>query len=45
MPSSGVSTPATYQIAGKQYVVVTAAGGKSRQGGTAAVYIAYALPD
>jgi quinoprotein glucose dehydrogenase len=45
MPSSGVATPATYQIAGKQYVVVTAAGGKSKTGGTDAVYVAYALPD
>jgi quinoprotein glucose dehydrogenase len=45
MPSSGVATPATYQVNGKQYVVVTASGGKSRTGGTDAVYIAYALPD
>jgi quinoprotein glucose dehydrogenase len=45
MPSSGVSTPATYQLGGKQYVVVTAAGGKSRVGGTDAVYVAYALPN
>jgi quinoprotein glucose dehydrogenase len=45
MPSSGVSTPATYQLRGKQYIVVAAAGGKSRTGGTDAVYIAYALPD
>jgi quinoprotein glucose dehydrogenase len=45
MPSSGVATPATYQIGGKQYVVVTAAGGKSKTGGTDAVYVAYALPD
>jgi quinoprotein glucose dehydrogenase len=45
MPSSGVATPATYQVNGKQYVVVTASGGKSRTGGTDAVYVAYALPD
>jgi len=45
MPSSGNSTPATYEVNGKQYLVVTAAGGKARSGGTAAVYVAYALPD
>jgi quinoprotein glucose dehydrogenase len=45
MPSSGVSTPATYELNGKQFVVVTAAGGKSRSGGTDAVYVAYAIPD
>ena len=45
MPSSGVATPATYQVNGKQYIVVTASGGKSRTGGTDAVYVAYALPD
>lgn len=45
MPSSGNSTPATYSINGKQFVVVAAAGGKARAGGTAAVYIAFALPD
>jgi len=45
MPSSGNSTPATYSINSKQFVVVAAAGGKARAGGTAAVYIAFALPD
>lgn len=45
MPSSGVATPATYQIGGKQFVVVAAAGGKSKTGGTDAVYVAYCLPD
>jgi len=43
MPSSGNSTPATYMIDGRQYVLVQAAGGKSKTGGTEAVYIAYAL--
>jgi quinoprotein glucose dehydrogenase len=45
MPSSGNATPATYELRGKQYIVVAAAGGKAPAGGTAAVYIAYALPD
>jgi quinoprotein glucose dehydrogenase len=44
MPSSGNSTPATYELNGRQYVVVAAAGGKAPSGGTAVVYIAFALP-
>ncbi len=43
MPSSGNSTPATYMINGRQYVLVQASGGKSKTGGTEAVYIAFAL--
>jgi quinoprotein glucose dehydrogenase len=45
LPSSGNSTPATYEVNGKQYVLIEAAGGKARSGGTAAVYVAFALPD
>jgi len=45
LPSSGNSTPATYEINGKQYVLIEAAGGKARSGGTDAVYVAFALPD
>ncbi len=46
MPSSGNTTPATYEVNGKQYVVIPAAGGKDRPGrGTAVVYIAFALPE
>ena len=45
MPNSANSTPATYLLNGKQYVVVAAAGGKSRTPSSAAVYIAFALPD
>jgi quinoprotein glucose dehydrogenase len=44
MPSSGNGTPATYEISGRQYIVIAAAGGKAPAGGTAAVYVAYALP-
>jgi glucose dehydrogenase len=45
MPNSANGTPATYEIAGKQYVVVAAAGGKGgRSGLTDALYIAFALP-
>ena len=42
MPSSANGTPATYEVAGRQYVVVAAAGGKSPTGGTQAYYIAFA---
>jgi quinoprotein glucose dehydrogenase len=44
MPSSGESTPATYELGGRQYIVVQASGGKAPAAGTAAVYVAYALP-
>jgi quinoprotein glucose dehydrogenase len=44
MPSSGIATPATYEIGGRQYIVIAATGGKAPSGGTAAVYVAYALP-
>ena len=44
MPSSGNATPATYQVNGRQYVVVAAGGGKSRSGGPGGVYVAFALP-
>ncbi len=45
LPSSGNDTPATYEVNGRQYVVIAAAGGKARTGGTAAVYVAFALPE
>jgi quinoprotein glucose dehydrogenase len=45
LPSSGNGTPATYEVNGKQYVLIIAAGGKAPSGGTAAVYVAFALPD
>jgi quinoprotein glucose dehydrogenase len=44
MPSSGNATPATYEIDGRQYVVIAAGGGKSREGGPGGVYVAFALP-
>jgi len=44
MPSSGNATPATYEVNGRQYVVVAAGGGKSRSGGPGGVYVAFALP-
>lgn len=45
LPSPGNSTPATYEVNGKQYVLIEAAGGKARSGGTAALYVAFTLPE
>ncbi len=44
LPAAGNATPATYEINGRQLVVIAAGGGKSPapSGGS---YIAYALPD
>jgi len=43
LPAAGNATPATYQVNGRQYVVIAAGGGKwgSPSGGT---YVAFALP-
>lgn len=44
LPAAGYATPATYTVAGKQYLVVAAGGGKlGTKSGTQ--YVAYALPD
>ncbi len=44
LPASGTATPATYQINGRQYVIIAAGGGKwgAPAGGT---YVAFALPE
>jgi quinoprotein glucose dehydrogenase len=44
LPASGTATPATYEIDGKQYIVVGAGGGKwgEPSGGS---YLAFTLPD
>jgi glucose dehydrogenase len=47
LPLAGNATPSTYQIAGRQFIVVPAGGGRSRPGTTpesGGVYVAYALP-
>jgi quinoprotein glucose dehydrogenase len=43
LPFSGVGTPATYEVDGRQYVVVPAGGGKDG-GPSGGVYVAFALP-
>jgi quinoprotein glucose dehydrogenase len=44
LPAGGYATPATYEVDGKQYVVIAAGGGKvgTPSGDT---YVAFALPD
>jgi quinoprotein glucose dehydrogenase len=43
LPASGAATPATYEVGGRQFVVIAAGGGKfgAPSGGT---YVAFALP-
>ena len=43
LPAAGNATPATYEVGGRQYVVIAAGGGKSGapSGGS---YVAFALP-
>jgi quinoprotein glucose dehydrogenase len=43
LPFSGNATPATYEMNGRQFVVIAASGGKSR-GQKGGVYVAFALP-
>ncbi len=45
LPFSANATPATYTVAGKQYVVIYASGGKDKRGSASGgVYVAFALP-
>jgi len=44
LPLSGNATPITYQLAGRQYVVICATGGKGRDGKSGGIYVAFALP-
>jgi quinoprotein glucose dehydrogenase len=43
LPAGGYATPATYEVAGRQYVVIACGGGKmgTKSGDT---YVAFALP-
>ena len=46
LPLAGNATPITYELGGKQYVVIYATGGKSgRSGASGGIYVAFALPD
>lgn len=43
LPYSGVATPATYMVEGRQYVVIAAGGGRDGKP-SGGVYVAFALP-
>jgi quinoprotein glucose dehydrogenase len=44
LPFSGNATPASYQINGRQFVVIAAGGGKDPRSPSGGVYVAFALP-
>jgi quinoprotein glucose dehydrogenase len=44
LPYGGFATPATYQVNGRQYVVIAATGGGKLGGGLGDAYMAFALP-
>ena len=44
LPFAGNGTPATYEINGRQYVVIAAGGGKDLRSFSGGVYVAFALP-
>jgi quinoprotein glucose dehydrogenase len=44
LPFSGNATPATYEIKGRQFVVIAAGGGKNLKTKSGGVYVAFALP-
>lgn len=45
LPFAGNATPITYQVGGRQYVVIYATGGKAGRGGpSGGTYLAFALP-
>jgi len=44
LPAPGNATPATYEVKGRQFVVIAASSGKSRGQQAPASYVAFALP-
>jgi len=44
LPFAGNATPVTYAVAGRQYVVIAAGGGKDAKWPSGGVYVAFALP-
>lgn len=44
LPFSGNATPATYEVNGRQFVVVAAGGGKDTRSRSGGVYVAFTLP-
>ena len=45
LPAGGYATPSTYQLNGKQYVVIAAGGGGKNGTKSGDAYVAFALPD
>ena len=45
LPFPGNATPATYEVGGRQFVVIAAGGGKDPKSASGGVYVAFALPD
>lgn len=43
LPFSGNATPITYEVNGRQFVVIAAGGGKDPKSGSGGVYVAFAL--
>ncbi len=44
LPFSGNATPITYEVGGRQYVVIAAGGGKDFRSKSGGLYVAFALP-
>jgi quinoprotein glucose dehydrogenase len=44
LPAPGNATPATYEVNGRQYIVIAAGGGKGRASDSGGSYVAFALP-
>lgn len=45
LPFSGNATPASYEVNGRQFVVIAAGGGKTPRPRSGGIYVAFALPD
>jgi quinoprotein glucose dehydrogenase len=45
LPFAGNATPITYEVNGRQFVVIAAGGGKDPKSGSGGVYVAFALPE
>lgn len=44
LPLSGIATPSTYMVDGRQYVVIAASGGRDPKSPEGGIYVAFALP-
>jgi quinoprotein glucose dehydrogenase len=44
LPAPGNATPATYEVNGRQYIVIAAGGGKGRPSESGGSYVAFAVP-